>query len=740
MKKIQLDSPLAAIYGSSRFLPKLKKLEIRTVKDLLCHFPTRYEDWSEISAISVLKPGDLKTIQGEIISVNLARTPRRRMMVLEALISDKSGSIIAVWFNQPYLKKSLSPGKWVSLSGKAVLYKGRLVLQNPTYEIIRRLTQKSAPTDTEKDSQRESALGTHTGRIVPIYRETKGLTSKGIRYLIRPLLKNLPELPEYLPEKILNQFNLPKLETALQVIHFPPSLKEARRALKSLAFRDLFLLQLKNLEEKQALRRQKAHPVKYEIETVKKILAQLPFELTLSQKKALWEILQDIAKPHPMNRLLQGDVGSGKTIVAGIAAITAASEPNNLQAAFMAPTEILARQHYQTLTKFFKDFSGGIALLTAKEARVFYGDELETTISKPQLIKQIAAGQAQIVIGTHALIQKNVIFSRLGLVVVDEQHRFGVEQRATLLRRSSLRESAIPHYLSMSATPIPRTLTMAIFGNLDLSLIRELPAGRKKIITKIVDPADRPKAYAFIRKEVKKGRQVFVICPRIEPRTNADDRRTNADNYSPEPALSPHESALLEVKAVKEEYEKLANKIFRDLRVGMLHGKMKTAEKDKIMKDFAAGRLDILVATSVVEVGVDVPNATIMMIEGAERFGLAQLYQFRGRVGRGEHQSFCFLFTDSTSRTVKERLSYLVKAKGGFELAEKDLQLRGPGEFLGQDQTGMPDIALKALQNPEELKKARQAAEAVIQEDPELKKYPLLRERLNQFEKEIHLE
>ncbi len=388
----------------------------------------------------------------------------------------------------------------------------------------------------------------------------------------------------------------------------------------------------------------------------------------------------------------------------------------------MAPTEILARQHYQTIKNFFGEFSAGIALLTSANSKIFYGQNLESEIKKENLKKEIENGKIKIVVGTHALIQKNLIFSDLTLVIVDEQHRFGVEQRANLLKKKSL----VPHFLSMSATPIPRTLSLTLFGDLDLSLITELPKNRKPIVTKIVDPENRMRAYQFIKTHIKSGRQAFVICPRIEPSSNEQ--------------LTTTALKQLEWKSVKEEYEKLSKKIFPDLKIGMLHGKIKAKEKEEIMRNFLQNKTKILVATSVIEVGIDVPNATIMMIEGSERFGLAQLYQFRGRVGRGEHQSYCFLFTNSEAKITQERLKSLVEAKNGFELAEKDLKIRGPGEFLGQSQTGMPDLAMKAIQNPELVKNAREKAQAVISKDPELENHPLLKERLNEFKKEIHLE
>ncbi len=771
MADIRLDASLENLpFIPKRFLPKLKRLEIKTVKDLLWHFPTRYEDWSEISPIADLHPGDEKTIQGEVISISLVRTPRRRMFVVKALISDESASISAVWFNQPYIKQSLPVGKLVSFSGKATLYKNKLVLQSPKFEPIQTRigADKSAQIGADKSSFTRDTR--HTARIIPIYPETKGLTSKGIRYLVQSVLDGIQPLQEFVPGRILGTLQLPEINQALRQIHFPEKRSEAAGARKSFAFRDLFLLQLKNLEQKEALRKQRAYPIQCNIgdigtsdnlkingdirvvggpsvigsPNIKMVLGELPFELTPSQKKSLLEILHDIAKPHPMNRLLQGDVGSGKTIVAGVAALALASPPSSLQAVFMAPTEILARQHYQTLTKFFVRFGGGIALLIAKEARVFYGDELETPVKKSHLIKDIAGGKVKIVIGTHALIQKEVGFQKLALAVVDEQHRFGVKQRATLSSRGS--EALVPHFLSMSATPIPRTLMLSVFGDLDLSLISELPKGRKNIITKIVDPSNRDKAYAFIRGEVRKGKQVFVVCPRIESRVPDPNDPNTSGSTNLQNSYSGHldkfvvSDRLSEVKSVKEEYEKLAKEVFPDLRVAMLHGKLKSDEKKKVMTDFAQGETDILVSTSVIEVGVDVPNATIMMIEGAERFGLAQLYQFRGRVGRGEKQSFCFLFTESSSKTTSQRLQALLTAKNGFELAEEDLKIRGPGEFLGQSQTGLPDHAMRALQSPELLKEARAAAEEILKDDPALENYPLLKERLGRFKKEIHLE
>lgn len=704
---IKLDVSLANIHGiGPKFLARLKKLKIETVKDLLRHFPSRYEDFSTIYKIAELQPNQSATVQGVIQDATLKRSWRRQMAIFEAMIEDETGSVRAVWFNQPYLRNILRRGRTVNLAGKVGLSEDDIYLSNPAYELV-----------TSKQFEAK-----HTASLVPIYPETKGLTSKGIRLLAKIVLKNLQSLEEFIPAEVLKESALPEINQALNQIHFPSTLEEAAEARRRFSFEELFLLQLNNLLLKSALAKEKAPSVPADLEYVKSLLASLPFELTFSQKRSLWEILRDMGKPRPMNRLLQGDVGSGKTIIAAIGALVTAQK--KLQTAFMAPTEVLARQHYLTLKKFFSDQEIGIALLTSKESAAFYEPDLEIEIKKAELIRTIKNGEIKIVIGTHALIQKNVEFKDLALVVVDEQHRFGVQQRAALIG------SNIPHFLSMSATPIPRTLAITIFGDLDLSTIDELPSGRKPIITKIVAPANRSRAYQFIREQIQKGRQAFVICPRIE----SADTQINTDVKTDKRRL------LWEVRAVKEEYEKLAKKIFPDLRVAMLHGKMKSEEKKDVMRQFSDGSTDLVVSTSVVEVGVDVPNATIMMIEGADRFGLAQLYQFRGRVGRSEHQSFCFLFTDSSAKPTYQRLQALIEAKNGFELAEKDLNIRGPGQFFGESQTGMPDIAMRALQNPDLIKIARAAALKIVQADADLIKYPLLKKKLGEFKKEVHLE
>jgi ATP-dependent DNA helicase RecG len=747
--QIAPDTPLFEVVGArAPILRRLEKLDIKTVRDLLWHFPTRYEDFTKVYEIAELEPGQQATVTGIVEDVRAKHSWRRGMSIVEATIADDSGSIRAIWFNQPYVANALKSGRAANFAGKvSVSEEGELYLSNPVYEVVRlRAGTGGGAGNGENGSQEMN----HTARLVPVYPETRGLTSRGIRFVTQTLFRKNPIFKEWIPREVLSEFRLPELNEAIHTIHFPATIEDAQVARARFSFENLFLLQILNLQRKMRLAAERAPVITADIEKVKALLGKLPFELTHSQKQSLWEIIQDIGRPRPMNRLLQGDVGSGKTVVAAIAAVIAAE--NGLQTAFMAPTEILARQHFETMKKLFASASlerqPVIGLATGSSAHVFYSDGLESKILKPELYKKIAASEIAIVFGTHALIEKAVKFGALGLVIIDEQHRFGVRQRAELTGKKNgagANSAPIPHFLSMSATPIPRTLMLSVFGDLDLSLITELPVGRKEIQTKIVTPIERKATYDFIRKEIKSGRQAFVICPRIDAEeddaeTPGAARGTISARSSGGATVVKAAAKKLELKSVKEEFEKLSEKIFPDLRIAMLHGQMKPKEKEEVMRAFKAKEFDILVATSVVEVGVDVPNASIMMIEGADRFGLAQLYQFRGRVGRGEYQSYCFLMTDSQAATANARLKAITEAKNGFELAEKDLALRGPGQFFGTVQTGLPNVAMEALKDPNLVKRSRDAAAHLLTTDPQCKNNPPLRKKIEEFRAGVHQE
>ena len=694
-------------YFGPAAIKKLAKLKIKTVRDLLYHFPSRYDDFSNFTPISEIKPGSQLSARGVILNAKNTRIFRRNMVLTEIIVEDDTGAVKSVWFNQPYLLNQFKPGRLINLSGKVVAVKGRLCFSNPAYEIINYGESPIRQLADKKESL-------HTGRLVPVYPETSGLTSRWLRFAIKPMLKFANQLPDVLPDEIRKTYRLPSLNFAMQQIHFPENMENAGLAKKRFAFEELFILQLFMGLQRLKLRQQKAPLIRFDEAAVKKFVESLPYKLTDDQKKASWQIIKDIGGAKPMNRLLEGDVGSGKTIVAAMAAYLTAL--NGYQAAFMAPTEILSRQHFEKIWPMFQKSKISVGLLTSSEARI--GSK---KINKKEFLKKVENDEIQIVIGTHSLIQKNVIFKNLALVIIDEQHRFGVNQRAAL---SDHHKETIPHLLSMTATPIPRTLGLTIWGDLDLSLIKEMPKGRKNIITKIVPPGKRRQAYEFIKGEIKKGRQAFVVCPLIEESEKLSKR-------SPEG---------IEIRAAKKEYERLKTGVFPHLKIGLLHGRMKSKEKEKIMSEFLSKDLNILVTTSVVEVGIDVPNATIMMIEGADRFGLASLYQFRGRVGRGEHQSHCLLLTDSALASVNERLKAIESAQNGFELAERDLELRGPGDFAGVRQSGLPDLAMSSLTDAELVMNTREAAKTIFSADPNLKKYPFLAARLSEFRNRIHLE
>ncbi len=676
---------------------QMKKIGLETVKDLLTHYPFRYDDFSNILTIKDLKTQKTGTIKARIDLIDNHRSPRKKTIITEAIVSDQTDSLKVIWFNQPFLIKNLKTGKRVYLAGKINhdSYYG-LQLTNPSYEIC----QEKSPT--------------HTGRLVPIYPSTGRLTQKQIRFLIRQVLPLVQQVKDWLPREIRVEYNLINLSLALEQIHFPQNNLWQKKAADRLKFDELFLIQSRNQLIRKKLQKRNAPIIEFKEKETKEFVKKLPFSLTTAQRKSAWEIINDLKKQTPMNRLLEGDVGSGKTIVATMAILNVLL--NDYQVAYMVPTEILAEQHFKNITKLLKNYNFKIALLTRTNAQVN-----KKTILKENCQKNIALKKIDLIIGTHSLIQEKIKFKKLGLAIIDEQHRFGVKQRASLIKKSLTKKNSdpdyCPHFLSLTATPIPRSIALTLYGDLDLSLIDQLPEGRKPIITQIIKPKQKEKTYEFIRKEIKQGRQAFVACPLIDP------------------------SDKLEVKSVKEEFKKLKEKIFPEFKIAFLHGRMKTIEKDKIMRDFNQNKIQILVSTTVVEVGIDIPNASLMIIEGAERFGLAQLYQLRGRIGRDKHQSYCFLVLDKEKEKAQERLTALIKAKNGFELAEKDLLLRGPGEIFNTRQSGFfSDLKIARLSDVEIIKQTKTAVQKIFNQDPSLKKEQLLKKKIDQLISITHLE
>jgi ATP-dependent DNA helicase RecG len=647
-------------------------------------------------------------IAGRIELIQSRSAKRRRMNITEALVADDTGTLKIIWFNQPFIARTLKMGDLVSLTGKVELDFSGLVMKSPAYEKI-----------TDRTAMRPLGL-------VPVYHLTANITNKQIRYLASQAMKSAYLAPEILPADIRKRNKLDEVHVALRKIHLPKEFIDIEAARRRFAFGELFMLQLKIQMIKREQGQSRASSVQFKKEETKKFVSNLPFTLTDAQKKAAWAILGDMEKERPMSRMLAGDVGSGKTVVAAIAMLNAALADR--QSVIMVPTEILARQHFESFSKLLDGFGVNIAIITRTDQRLNYKLEAIRTvikkkgkiaeskkkISKKDVICQIKSGSARIIIGTHALIQEKVGFKNLALAVVDEQHRFGVAQRKALMEKAGA-DGVAPHLLSMTATPIPRSLALALYGDLDISRINEMPVGRKKILTKTVPEEKRVKAYEFIRSEIAKGRQAFVICPLIDI------------------------SDKLGAASVKEEYKKLDESVFPDLKIGILHGKLRSAEKTETMEKFLKNEISILVSTSVVEVGVDVPNASIMMIEGADRFGLSQLHQFRGRVGRSEHQSYCFLFTENDNPRTLERLRALEENHDGFELAKIDLKFRGPGEVYGLEQKGFPELKSASIFDYELMQVASDEAEKIISEDPELANHPLLKEKIGTTE-EAHLE
>jgi ATP-dependent DNA helicase RecG len=671
-----LQSPLQYLKGvGPRRAADLLRVGLATIEDLLYRFPIRYEDRGSFQTIAALRPGNAASVAGEVVSCGVRPTRRPRFKIFEVLLRDGTGSMRAVWFNQPFLADIFHPRQRVILYGKLELTSHGLQLQNPQYEILK--------SDDEGDDET-----LHTGRIVPVYEKTGNLTTKMQRVLVHHALEQLPaELADPLPPAVRSRANLIDRRQALAEIHFPAAgtpLDELQRfrapAQRRVIFEEFFLFQAGMvLRRRRADADRKGRSVQVTDEIRESARRVLPFRLTGDQKKALAEIVSDMKRPQPMNRLLQGDVGSGKTIVALMAALVAME--NDFQVAFMAPTEILAEQHFITIRKLLEQSRFRLALLTgATPAR-----------KRREIQAELAAGSIQLVVGTHALVQDPVAFRELGLAIIDEQHRFGVMQRATL-RTKGLH----PDVLVMTATPIPRTLALTAYGDLDTSVMREMPPGRHPIKTIAKPESRRDEIYEFVRRQMDDGRQVYVIYPLVE------------------------ESAKVDLKAATEMADHLAQDVFPAYRVGLLHGRLKQDVKDRVMGEFARGELHLLVSTTVVEVGVDVPNAALMVVEHAERFGLSQLHQLRGRVGRGPHQSYCVLLYQSPlTEQGRDRLKALTETTDGFEIAERDLQLRGPGDFFGTRQSGMPTLRVGDLLRDHQLMEdARREAVAAL-DDPQ---------------------
>lgn len=646
---------LGGVY--KRYAMPLERLGVLTLRDFLFHIPFRYDDYRVVSKIKDIRPGQTLTIRGFVEEIGNSYL-RSYRTIQKAIVKDKTGSLEVVWFNQPYLTKNIIKGDYVSLSGKVILGKKELSLQSPQYEI--------GETDF-----------IHTGRLVPVYPETRGVSSKWMRKEIWKFLNEVV-VEDFIPQKVKTTNRLMSLSEALRAIHFPENLEEAREARNRLSFDELFLTQLSSLERKEKWAKSlKGKPMEINKVKIEEFIHSLPFELTNAQKKAAQEILNDISNEKPMNRLLEGDVGSGKTVVAAIAIYCIYL--NGFRSIFMAPTEILANQHYETLLKLLSPFGISIGLQTGS--------------------KKIKGGD--VIIGTHSLVHTKETIDKLGLVVIDEQQRFGVEQRSILRTKGNN-----PHVLTMTATPIPRTVALTIYGDLDLSVLDEMPKGRKIIKTWLVPNLKRDGAYQWIEKEIKgKKSQAFIICPFIE-----------------------ESESMTTVKAATKEFERLKKEIFPRLRLGLLHGKMKVKEKDEVLNKFQKGELDILVATPVVEVGIDIAGASIMVVEAAERFGLAQLHQLRGRVGRRGQDAYCLLFSETKSST--QRLKYMEQTSIGSELAEYDLKLRGAGEIYGTAQHGTRYFKIADFSDFDLIKKTREEAEKIV---GQLNKYPALSQKVSEI-------
>jgi len=684
MKLEELEISLREFKGiGPKTALKLEKNKIKTIKDLLYFFPYKYQDLTQIKKIGELKIGETGVILGKLTNLKLFPTPKRRMFILQGIISDETGSLKVIWYNQPFLAKTLKNNLLVALIGKLVKNRYGLNFQPIKFEILK----------SKEDFQK---------RIIPVYSEIEGIRSGFFEKIIKNILEkyDIKNLIDPLPQKILDRFNYPKLGLAILNLHQPKSFEEIDLAKERLSFEELLYLELALFQERRNLAGNTAPIINKNENLIKEFLSQFDFNLTKGQIKVLEEIFDDLKKGMPMNRLLQGETGSGKTLIAEIISLHFAFQ--DFQVVFMAPTEILAQQHFQRFLKDFSHFDFGLGLLTS--GQIFYGFKgFRASKQINEINRLLSVGQIKILIGTHSLIENPLNFQKVGLVIIDEQQRFGVEQRKKLLAQT--KQEFLPHFLSMTATPIPRTLALAFYGDLDFSYLEEKPFGQKEIKTYVIPPSKEEIMWRFVKKEINEGHQVFIICPRVEEKED-------------------------EIKSVKEEYQRV-RQIFPLAKIAMLHGKMKSEEKEKILKAMQKNEIQILVSSSVVEVGIDLPLATTMIIQSPERFGLAQLYQLRGRVGRSIHQGYCFLVPHKLSLKAKIRLKYFLQAKSALELSEYDLKLRGGGELLGERQAGIPDLAMKSLSNLKLIERARKIAEEIINQDPKIEKYPNLRKEVN---------
>ena len=665
---VALTAPLTTVQGiGPKSAKTLSKLGLEHLGDLLWHLPRRYDDYSQLETINRLWYGQDVTIIGTIEKIEMRAVRGGRMKLTEAVVSDGTGSIRVTWFNQPWIANKLKPGKGIVLSGKVDQYLGRLTMSSPEWEPLERHQL-------------------HTNRIVPVYPLTAGVSGKWLRRVIHSIVQRLASrIPDPIPDGIRQSADLIPLSVALQQIHFPDDVDHLKKAQHRLAFGEMFLLQLGVLGQKQNWEQLVSEPLPVEDQWLDHFTTNLPYTLTSAQKSAVEDVRQDMATSKPMNRLLQGDVGSGKTVVA--AAAIGISGANQAQSAFMAPTSILAEQHFRTL----RELLPVAAKIPEDSIRLLIGATPE--VEKKEIRQGLEEGTIQAIVGTHALIEDPVNFKQLGLVIIDEQHRFGVEQRAALRNKGQN-----PNLLVMTATPIPRSLALTVFGDLDLTLLDEMPPDRQPVETRVVLPRERSRAHVFIDGQIEKGKQAFIIYPLVEG------------------------SEKVQTKAAVDEHQALQENVFPSYKVGLLHGRLRQEEKEQAMDAFRKGEYEVLVSTSVVEVGVDIPNATVMVIEGANHFGLAQLHQFRGRVGRGDSQSYCLLIPDRDDDKEYARLNAMQATNDGFELAELDLEQRGPGDFLGTRQSGFAQLRTAQLTDVRLIEKARREAIRLFEVDPELTK------------------